>query len=90
MELILFKLPGCPYCANAEQALAELTAEHPEYGKIEIRRVDETSEPDMADRYDYYYTPCFFMGDKKLYEAKPFHTYGIMKSKIDKMLAGLV
>jgi glutaredoxin len=90
MEMILFKYPGCPYCRNAEKAIEELVAEHPEYGEIEIRRVDETAEADVAAKYDYYYTPCFFMDGTKLYEARPFDTYNKMKSKIEAMFRSVL
>ena len=32
----IFVMQGCPYCKNAEKALAELVKEHPEYGQADV------------------------------------------------------
>lgn len=71
MELLFFYQPTCPYCRRAESILTQLTAEHPAYGKIKIRRVNEFTQSALAAKYDYYYVPSFFLGDKKLYETEP-------------------
>ena len=68
-ELTYFRLSYCPYCRRANEYLEELKQENPEYCKIPIRIIDEEQEPGIADQYDYWYVPCFFMGDKKLHEG---------------------
>jgi len=69
MELKFFFKPGCPYCRQATEIIAELFREHPEYKKIDLKRIDETAEPELAEKYDYWYVPSFFLGEEKVYEA---------------------
>lgn len=90
MELILFEYPGCPYCRQAERIMDELISEHPEYGKMEIKIIDEVEHSEIADQYNYYYTPCFFQGKKKLYEADPSWSEDVVKEKLDQMFRELV
>lgn len=68
-ELIFFYLQSCPYCLAADQYLAELWQEDPSYQKIPIRKIEETEQPEIADRYDYYYVPCFWLDGVKLHEG---------------------
>ena len=68
-ELLLFKLKSCPYCREALRWLDELIAENPAYAEISIRQIDEREEKELADSYDYYYVPTFFLDGKKLHEG---------------------
>ncbi len=68
-KIRLFFFEGCPYCRKAIGWLEELTAENPEYAKLEIERIDEKLDPETADKFDYYYVPTFFVGDEKLHEG---------------------
>ncbi len=67
--LTYFFIPGCPYCIQAKQYMVEIFKEHPEYERIPIRAIDETAQPEIANFYDYYYTPCFFLDGKKIMEG---------------------
>lgn len=69
-ELLYFYLPGCPYCRNGDRALEKLLRE-PEFASVTVRRIDETRETELADSHDYWYVPCLWDGDRKLYEAHP-------------------
>ncbi len=73
--LTLFVMTGCPYCRQAKQALKELYAEKEEYRTVPIHEINESLDPETADRYDYYYVPSIFLGDRKLYEARPGESY---------------
>jgi glutaredoxin len=90
MEILLFKYPHCPYCAQAEEIIAELYKEHPEYSKIKIKRVDEVANEELSSQYDYNYTPCFFNGKKKIYEADASYSRlqvkGLLKEMFDSLL----
>ena len=86
MELTIFELSGCPYCAQERRIIAELVREHPEYGKITIRRIDEAKDRVLADQYDYYYVPSIFRGKEKLYEADPSWSRAEAKEKIEAVL----
>ncbi len=89
MEITMFKYPGCPYCRQAEQVMEELLKEHPEYASIQIRRIDETENSELAGQYDYYYTPAFFNGKNKLYEANRSYSEKDVKEKLNQMFAAL-
>ena len=67
----MFIIPSCPYCRKAEGFLDKLIGEHPEYKGIEIERIDETDKPDIADQYDYWYVPTFYVDGVKLHEGVP-------------------
>ena len=83
MEKLLFiYMDGCPYCHMAADVLANLTNEHPEYNKIPVEKVNETTEPEKLKGRKYYYVPTFFYGDEKVYEAQP----GDDKPKMEKIL----
>ena len=68
-ELTYFRLSYCPHCMRANGYLEELKQENPEYCKIPIRIIDEGKDRKTANKYDYWYVPCFFLGDVKLHEG---------------------
>ena len=74
-EITMFYLTGCPYCRQAEKAMQALYAENPAYAQIPIKKIEETQNPGIAEKYDYYYVPTMFIGDEKIYEAHPGQTY---------------
>ena len=76
MKLTLFILRDCPFCKRALQYIDELKEEHPEYKAIELNIVDEQEQKALADSYDYYYVPTFYLGEKKLHEG------GIYKNEV--------
>ena len=83
-----FQLPYCPYCAKANQAIEELTAEHPEYAQVQIDRIDDENPPaDLPYSYDYYYVPTMYIGREKIFEAHPGASYDEIKEKVAKAFA---
>lgn len=80
--LTLFYLRFCPYCRNAKRALAQLAEEEKRYADLAIRWVDEAEDRALADRYDYYYVPSLFAGERKLYEAEPGESYEACKARL--------
>ncbi len=80
-ELKLFYLEDCPYCHYARRAVRELAAEKLQYA-VEIRWIEESKNPEIADRYQYYYVPTIFCGEEKLYEAHPGESYAEVKEHI--------
>lgn len=68
-DLTMFILPNCPHCKLALKFQQELIEENPEFGKINITMIDESAQPEIADKYDYYYVPCWFSGKEKLFEG---------------------
>ncbi len=70
----------CPFCVAANKYLAELIAENPGYGGLEIEKIDENRERARADRYDYWYVPTFYVDGVKLHEGV------LTKEKLRKVL----
>lgn len=68
-KLTYFYLSGCPYCKRANKYLEELMEENPKYKEIEIERIEESKQVELANSYDYYYVPCFWIKEKKIHEG---------------------
>ena len=68
-ELTMFYFPECPYCQQAFRWQEEIFREHPEYKNVPLRLVDEHKETALADSYDYWYVPTYFLGKEKLGEG---------------------
>lgn len=51
----------------------------PEYENIVIEAIEETEHPDIADRYDYYYVPTFYIGEEKVHEG------GILPEEVERI-----
>lgn len=81
-EIELFYLTHCPYCKNAKEAIDELIAENPSYSSIGIKWIEESLEPEIAASRDYYHVPTVFFDGRKLYEAKPSHSYKTIKDNL--------
>ena len=67
-----FYLKECPFCKKAFRYIEELKREHPELQTVEIDTVEESEQPEIADRYDYYYVPTFYVDGKKVHEGGNF------------------
>ena len=81
-EVLMFYLESCGYCDKARRALDELFAESPRYREIPLTRIEESQQPELADRYDYYAVPSFFVGGKKVFEARLFMSYEDIKAGV--------
>ena len=62
----LFYLKTCPYCKQAFNFLEELK---PEFPNIELTLIEENEQADLANSYDYYYVPTFYLDEKKVHEG---------------------
>ncbi len=67
----LFYQAHCPFCKRAFNYIDELK-KRPEYSDIVIETIEETEQPALADRYDYYYVPTFYIGERKVHEGGIF------------------
>ncbi len=76
----LFYLRNCPYCKRALQYIEDEKRLHPEFGGLEIEMIEESENPEIADRYDYYYVPTFYIGERKEHEG------GIFREEIEPLL----
>ena len=41
----------------------------PRYQNLRITKIDEGENPELADQYDYYYVPTFYLGAQKKLEG---------------------
>lgn len=78
-KITIFYLERCPFCKRAFKFIEELKAEHSEYADIQIETIEETEQPQIADKFDYYYVPTFYLEDEKIHEG------GIYKDEIKKI-----
>ena len=78
--IILFYQARCPFCKRALKYIDELKEEHPELQMLSIEMIEETQQPDVADRYDYYYVPTFYIDGVKAHEG------GIYKNEVEALL----
>ena len=68
-KVTLFYLPGCPFCNAADRWINEVQNEHPELKQLEIERIDERRQAALANRYDYWYVPTFYINGCKEHEG---------------------
>ena len=70
-SITMFYMDTCPHCHNAFRMMDKLFEAHPEYRDIPIKMVEETKEAALANTYDYWYVPTFYVGEEKLHEGVP-------------------
>ena len=68
-EVILFKLANCPHCKLALRLQEELMDEHPQWREVPLKIVDEAQEAALANSYDYYYVPTYYVDGVKVHEG---------------------
>ena len=79
-QITIFYQKRCPFCVKAFRYIDELKEEYPEFKNLDIKTIDELEEPKLADTYDYYYVPTFYVDGKKVHEG------GIYKPEVEKIL----
>lgn len=65
----LFYLRNCPYCKKALNYIDEACAVEPELRRVGIEMIEESEQPGVADAYDYYYVPTFYVDGVKVHEG---------------------
>ena len=76
----LFYQPRCPFCKKALRYIEEVKAAHPELAAVGIEMIEESEQPDVADTFDYYYVPTFYVDGVKVHEG------GIYPEEVEKIL----
>ena len=84
--LTMFYLEDCGYCTKARKALSELYEENAAYKSVPIEMIEESRQPELADRYDYYAVSSFFDGKEKLFEAHLFMSYEDIRAEVKRVL----
>ena len=72
----LFYLTHCPFCIKALAYIEELKKQEA-YKDIEIEMIEEEAEAEIANQYDYYYVPTFYIDGEKLHEG------GILPNEVE-------
>ena len=76
----LFYLKNCPFCKKAFRYIEEAKVAHPELQSLQIELIEESEEPALADQYDYYYVPTFYIDGVKVHEG------GIYPEEVEPLL----
>ena len=61
------------WCTKAKAA-------HPELQPVAIEMIEESEQSDLADTFDYYYVPTFYVDGVKVHEG------GIYAEEVEKIL----
>jgi Glutaredoxin and related proteins len=75
----LFYLRQCPFCKKALLYIDELKQQDA-YKDIQIEMIEESEQPEVADQYDYYYVPTFYVDGEKVHEG------GIFPNEVEELL----
>ena len=59
----------CPHCKAALGWMDELCAQDAAYRSIEVEKIEERQNPEIADKYDYYYVPSYYIDEEKVHEG---------------------
>ena len=68
-ENLLFIIESWPYCIEALAWMDELKKENPAYEEAAFTIIDEIKEPDIAEQYDYFLVPTFYIKGQKVHEG---------------------
>jgi glutaredoxin len=79
-SITMFYQTMCPFCRKAFRYIDELKQEHPEFKDVEIEKIEENEQPELAAKYDYYYVPTFYIDGEKVHEG------GIFKPEMEALL----
>ncbi len=64
----LFYLENCPHCRKTKRDLDELLSDS-RFSAVKIEWIEESKNTELADQYDYYYVPCFYVNETKVKEG---------------------
>lgn len=76
----LFYLRDCPFCRKALRYIEQAKTDHPEFAAVGIELIEESEQPEVADTYDYYYVPTFYVDGVKVHEG------GIFPDEVEALL----
>lgn len=70
-KITYFYLANCPYCYQADRLIQEIIAENSQYAAVQFEKIEESEQKALADSFDYWYVPCFYLDGEKLMEGVP-------------------
>ena len=65
-KIQLFYLEYCPHCKKTR---ANVLLKEDRFKELEIEMIEESVQKELADQYDYYYVPCFYVDGTKIKEG---------------------
>ena len=68
-DIKLFYLEGCPHCQRAFKFIEEIKAEMPVFKDLQIELIEESERSKLANSYNYFYVPCFYVNENKVHEG---------------------
>jgi len=68
-EITMFMMKSCPYCQEALRLMNRLSSDNNAYKALTVNYIDENEQPELAEKYDYYRVPTYYVGGKKLHEG---------------------
>ena len=83
-KITMFMMESCPYCKAARKWMNELFESDVKYTEIPLTLIDETKQPDLAAKFDYYYVPTYYTDDVKVHEGAA--SFDIVKKVFDDAL----
>ena len=84
-DILMFYLDDCGYCRKAFRAMDELFAENPAWRALKITKIEESLDPETAERYDYYAVPTFYVDGEKRFEARIGMSYEMIRDAVRRM-----
>lgn len=76
----LFYLKSCPFCQEGVALHRRGQGGAPELAAVGIEMIEESEQPALADTFDYYYVPTFYVGGVKVHEG------GVYPEEVEKIL----
>lgn len=76
----LFYLKHCPFCKKALRYIDEAKVKYAELANVEIEMIEESEQADVADKFNYYYVPTFYVDGVKVHEG------GIYPEEVEEIL----
>ena len=62
----------------------EVKHKRTEFNDVVCETIDELEYPELADTFDYYYVPTFYVDGEKVHEG------GIYKPEVEKLLRKII
>jgi len=81
-KITMFTMDSCPYCKQAHKWMKEVFEAYPQYAEIPLTIIDEAKHPEIAEKYDYYYVPTYYIGSEKVHEGAA--SYDIIRDVFEK------
>ena len=68
-KITMFTMASCPYCRVAHRWMKQVLQNNLEYKDITLEIIDEVMHPQIANNYDYWFVPTYYIEDEKVHEG---------------------